>query len=48
MNLDMAELRPSVWNLILVFIAVLITVPVAKWVFNEVNVPGVTPLVNMI
>lgn len=48
MNLDMAELKPSVWNLLLVFLAVLITVPVAKWAFNEVHVPGITPLVNML
>lgn len=47
-NLDMAELKPSFWNLVLVFLAVLITVPFAKWFFNTVEVPGVTNLVNSI
>ena len=45
-SLDMAELKPSMGNLLLIFLAVLITVPVAKWLFNTVRVPGVTDLVN--
>lgn len=49
MDLDMAEIKPSLWNLLLILLAVLIVVPVAKWFFNEVIViPPVTNLVNMI
>lgn len=45
-NLDLADFKPSLYNVFMVFLAVLITVPVAKWAFNRWPVPGVTPLVN--
>ena len=49
MELDFAELKPSLWNLALILLAVMIVVPLAKWFFNDVIVlPGITNLVNMI
>lgn len=48
-DFDMADIKPNMLNLATIFLAVLITVPVAKWLFNErLRVPGVTDLVNMI
>lgn len=47
-DLDMAELKPSVWNLLLILIAVLIMVPLAKWALNARPIPGLTELVNAI
>lgn len=45
---DMADIRPNALNLITIFLAVLITVPVAKWASQKWPVPGVSDLVNMI
>jgi len=45
---DMADIRPNVLNLFTIFLAVLVTVPVAKWAMNKWPVPGVADLVNMI
>lgn len=46
--MDMADIRPNVLNLLTIFLAVLITVPVSKWFVQKYPVPGVADLVNMI
>ena len=48
-DLDMADLRPSLWNLLIILLAVIIMVPTAKYIFTEVMfIPGFSPLVQSI
>lgn len=45
---DMADVKPSVWSIILIFLIVLLTVPLAKWATQKWPVPGLTDLVAAI
>jgi hypothetical protein len=46
-DLDFATIKPSIGNLLMIFLMVCIVVPVGKWFFSEViQVPGFTPLVQ--
>lgn len=49
MEFDMADIKPTVWNLLLILVAILIVVPLAKWFFNDVvKIGPLTSLVNMV
>lgn len=46
--LDLADVKPSIWSVVLIFLIVLLTVPTAKFLANKFPVPGLTDLVNSI
>jgi hypothetical protein len=46
--MDMADVKPSIWSVVLIFLIVLLTVPAAKYAANKWPVPGLTDLVNAI
>ena len=48
MEFDLSNIKPSVLNALIILGIVIITVPMAKWFFNEHYVPGVTELVSAI
>ncbi len=48
MVIDMSDIKPSVASALVIFLVVLITVPLAKFVLNRWPVPGLTGLVNAI
>jgi len=48
MDLDMADLKPSLLTAALVLLIVIVGIPVCKWVVNKWPVPGLTPLVNAV
>ena len=48
MFVDMSNLKPTIYNAIIILACVIITVPLAKYAVNRFPVPGLTPLVNAI
>lgn len=49
MELDFADVKPTVLNAIIITLMIAITVPLLKWVTNKYNVfPPFTQLVNSI
>lgn len=48
MNLDFADIKPSLLNAVVILCVVIVGVPLLKYTFNRVPVPGVTQLVNTI
>jgi uncharacterized protein (UPF0333 family) len=48
MDLDFADIKPSLLNAVVILCVVIVGVPLLKFAFNKFNVPGVTQLVNAI
>jgi hypothetical protein len=48
MEFDVSDIKPTVLSLLFVFFAVLITVPVGKFVLNKWKVPGMSDLMNSV
>jgi hypothetical protein len=48
MDLDFADIKPSLLNAIVILCVVIVGVPLLKYAFNRMPVPGVTQLVNSI
>jgi len=48
MEFDMSDIKPTVVSALIVFLFVVLTVPLAKWVVNKYPVPGLTDLINAI
>lgn len=48
MSLDLADIKPSVLNALMIFLIVAITVPLAKFLLNKYRVPGLSDLVSAI
>jgi hypothetical protein len=46
MKLDLAEIKPSVYNLVILTFMVVIGLNLAKWLLNKYPIPGLTDLVN--
>ncbi len=48
MDFDFSNIKPTVISALIVLMIVLVTVPLAKFVFNRYPVPGLTDLVNAV
>lgn len=48
MELDFSDIKPGVLSALMVLLLVMITVPLAKYVFNRWPVPGITDLINAV
>jgi hypothetical protein len=46
--IDAADIKPSVLNLVTIYLAVLIMVPLGKWFFTKVRIPGLSNLSDML
>jgi hypothetical protein len=48
MNLDMADVKPSVLSFLLVTVMAIVGIALAKFLLNKWPVKGLTPLVNSV
>lgn len=48
MFLDMSNIKPSVYNMLVVAGIVIIMIPLIKFAANKYPIPGFTPLVNAV
>lgn len=48
MFFDMGNLKPSIYNALMILAVVIVLVPLTKYAANRFPVPGLTPLVNAI
>lgn len=48
MELDLATVKPSVVNAIVITLIILITIPLLRWALNAYPVPGLTQLINAV
>lgn len=48
LEFEMSDIKPTVLSLLFVFFAVVITVPVGKFILSKWKVPGLTDLVNSV
>lgn len=48
LDFDMADIKPSVVNAVIVLLLVAITVPLAKWATTAIYIPGLTELIALI
>lgn len=48
MNIDFAEIKPSFWNFILFALYSLAVIPVVKFFFAKVQIPGFSALAGSI
>jgi hypothetical protein len=46
MELDFAEVKPSLINWLIVTLMAVTGIVLLKWVLNRYNIPGVTDIVN--
>ncbi len=48
MNLDLADVKPSVITAVIVFLMVAITVPLAKFLMQKFPIPGISDVIMSI
>lgn len=48
MEINMADIKPTVLSAMTILLIVIVTVPVSKWLLNKFPVPGLTDLVNAV
>lgn len=46
MELDLADVKPSVFNLVILTFMVVIGLNLGKWLLNKYPIPGLTELFN--